>query len=764
MKRHQLEFPARPYVPPTAFFALAACAACALLLDAGWRRRAEADIVPLGLVGALAVAGCVVACIGMRAGGRLRRALLLASTGLIAGAISSSIWLARWQDDVRALSGRAVSSFDLVVQGDPSVSDFGASSTAQVIDRDSGGHVAAVRVTSVEPLENGARLRAVGRVRQLDASGWARSRFMKGEVAGVQLVRVLEERKSGSCDAIGVLRSRAIEAIGPERGESRALLAGTICGRTTELNQTVAQEVFSRCGLSHLVAVSGSHLAFISLLLNTVMERLGARGLARRAVSLAVMAGYVAFTGFAASAIRSVVMVGASMTSVSMGRRAHPLSGLSCTVGGLVLVNPGVVYDLGFQLSAMSVLFLLLFGRYIAFHLERIGLPGLIAEPLALTLVAQWATLPLTIPVFGEASVVAPLANLVVGPIMSALLVAGLVAVPIAMLGAGFALTVPDLLANASMFLAGLCSDLPYAAIAIDGSELLPLVAYGTALIVFVLWLRLSRAALLCACAFATCLVGGQIVRWSLLAPASVTVLDVGQADAILIREGSSAVLVDAGVDEAVVTALARQHVFSLDAVVITHWDRDHWGGLPDVLDLIPTDRVIVADGAREHMPSELASLGIECDEVSQGDRLRIGFFSCEVIWPERPVAGEENAESLCLDVTYGDGEGRSLDMLLTGDTEREELAEYAKEVGDVDVLKVGHHGSAVSVASEPLETLHLELAIASAGEGNSYGHPDPDCVALLEQAGARFLCTKDVGDVVVEPGESGPVVRVTGI
>ena len=247
-------------------------------------------------------------------------------------------------------------------------------------------------------------------------------------------------------------------------------------------------------------------------------------------------------------------------------------------------------------------------------------------------------------------------------------------------------------------------------------------------------------------------------------APAQVAILDVGQADAILIRDGSRTMLVDAGVDNAVVEALARNNVYALDAVVVTHWDRDHWGGLPDVLDAMPVGQIVVACGASAHAPSELSSVSQEIVEVQAGDVIRVGEFACRVVWPQGLVSGEENADSLCLDVSYDNGEGASLDMLLTGDTEQDELAEYADEVGDIDVLKVGHHGSEIAVAEKPLELLDPELAVASAGEGNSYGHPDPVCVSLLERAGARFLCTKDVGDVIIRPGKTGPVVKTQGI
>lgn len=73
----------------------------------------------------------------------------------------------------------------------------------------------------------------------------------------------------------------------------------------------------------------------------------------------------------------------------------------------LVWLNPGVVYDLGFQLSALSVLFIGVLGRYVSYALACLRLPTAIAEPLSLSLVAQWATLPVTLPVFGEVSLIA---------------------------------------------------------------------------------------------------------------------------------------------------------------------------------------------------------------------------------------------------------------------------------------------------------------------------------------------------------------------
>lgn len=776
--------------------ALATCAAAALLMQAGWLRHGDEEVVPWGLAvalvfgGALTMAASTRLAAGARAGWAgafkvarvesprdyVTAALMCAGVGFVCAAAASTLALWAWQRDAAFSREVSVGSCIARVEGDPRAGASGWSSTVVLTDAPGDSRSCRVRATSGEAYEDGDVLRVVGRLDSLGDTDWDRSRFMKGEVGSLDVRAVLACEEGADKTPLGVLRAAAIQCIEPSRGAANAMLAGTVCGRVTELADEDAYAAFTRCGLTHLVAVSGSHLAYIAALVEAVLRRSRAgRGL-RKAILLAAMGSYVVLSGGAPSAMRSVSMVGMATAALLGGRRAHAPSALSLTVSLLVVLDPGVVFDLGFQLSAMSVLFITVFASYVTFTLERLRVPALLAEPLALTLVAQWATLPLTIPVFGEVSLIAPVANLIVGPIMSALLVTGLVSVALAtavqmaasvfgpavslVLGhVGVLMWAPRSLAQLAMFLAESFARVPFASISVPGAAWLPLAFYGAAVLLYVRWRAVSPRGLgACASVLAALLVL-HVVRWTLFAPAGVTVLDVGQGDAILLRDGAHAVVVDAGVDDATRAALARNHVFRLDAVVVTHWDRDHWGGLPDLAQTIPVDSLIVAEGAADGAPEEVRDLGVPIVELREGDALGVGAFSCAVVWPDAPVGGEENADSLVLDVGYRQG-GRALSMLLTGDTERDELARYVREVGDIDVLKLGHHGSKVSVDSASLDVLDPEVAIASAGEGNSYGHPDPTCVDVVEKSGARFLCTKDVGDITITPGEQG--VRVT--
>lgn len=249
-------------------------------------------------------------------------------------------------------------------------------------------------------------------------------------------------------------------------------------------------------------------------------------------------------------------------------------------------------------------------------------------------------------------------------------------------------------------------------------------------------------------------------VYWDRFAPSSVTVLDVGQADAILIRQGSTVVLVDSGLDERVVTALVRNNVHHIDAVFVTHWDEDHWGGLPAVLEQFSVGTIAVAADALDDAPAQVLNHpGVSYRQVRRGDTVDIGAFRAQVMWPFDSVDGEGNEDSLVLLLTFAQ-EGKRLRMLLTGDAELDQEREFVQEVGDIDVLKLGHHGSKVSVDGELLGVLRPELSIASAGEGNRYGHPSDECVDAVRAAGGGFACTIEQGDITITPTAKGFTMR----
>ena len=749
--------PPRPLIPWTMAICAGLCASCGLVLNMAADLLLGEQPAPVTLLIAIPIAAAVFVVLAQSCArlAPLKRWLYAASVGLIAGAVVSAWWAVGALNASKTLDGRAASSLEFVVQGDPSINDDVYSYTCEA--RSDGKNLATVRLSCDREFKVGAHVRVIGRVSRFENDAYGRSRVLRGEVRKVKAVRIVSVDE-GSPRPLLRLRNGLLASIAPATDPARALIAGVVCGRSAELRAQPAGDWFSVTGTAHLIAVSGSHLAIVGFVIEGVLQKTRcSRGL-QRAILAITLVGYAAFTGASPSAVRACCMVFVTLVVNGAGRRRHGLSALFVTMSIFVLLRPTVLFEMGFQLSCASVFAILCFCPYATYALGELGVPTGIASMLSVTLCSQLATLPITIPAFGTFSLIAPLANAVIGPVVSVLLAVSIVLVPFSLVAPlqAWALVVPMISARCTLFFEQLFAAVPGASVSVPPDTVWIYVVPLALLVLLVWWprpqVRPMAAGLVCLALLA----GIPYVYWDRFAPPSVTVLDVGQADAILVRQGSTVVLVDSGLDERVVTALVRNNVHHIDAVFVTHWDEDHWGGLPAVLEQFSVGTIAVAADALEDAPAQVLNRpGVSYRQVRWGDTLDIGAFRARVMWPFDSVDGEGNEDSLVLLLTFAQ-EGKRLRMLLTGDAELDQEREFVQEVGDIDVLKLGHHGSKVSVDGDLLGILQPELSIASAGEGNRYGHPSDECVDAVRAAGGAFACTIEHGDITITPTAKG--------
>ena len=759
MREHVM--PPRPLMPWTMALCAGLCVSCVLVLNVAADAILGEQTSAVGALVVISVATslCMVLARSCERLALWKRWLYAAAIGLLAGSIVSSWWAAGVLSSSKSLDGRAVSSLEFVVQGDPSINDETYSYACETcVD---GRRLGEVRLSCDRELGAGSHVRVIGRVSRFENDAYGRSRVLRGEVRKVKAVRIVSVDE-GSPGPLLRLRNGLLASIAPATDPARSLIAGVVCGRSTELRAQPAGDWFSVTGTAHLTAVSGSHLAIVGFVIESALQKTRlTRGLQRGLLVLA-LAAYAVFTAASPSAVRACCMVAATLVANGAGRRRHGLSALFVTMAIFVLLRPTVLFEMGFQLSCASVFAILCFCPYATYALVELGVPSGVASILSVTLCSQLATLPVTIPTFGTFSLIAPLANAVIGPVISVLLASSVVLVPCSLvpLLSRVALVVPMIVARCALFFEQLFAAVPGASISVP-PDTVWIYVVPVALAALLVWwprprARPMAAGLLCL-VFAA---GVPYVYWDRFAPPSVTVLDVGQADSILIRQGGTVALVDCGLDERVVSALVRNNVHHIDAVFVTHWDKDHWGGLPDVLDQFSVGTIAVAANALEDAPAEVLNRpGVTYRQVARGDAIDIGAFRARVMWPFDTVDGEGNEDSLVLLLSYVQG-GQSLRMLLTGDAELDQEREFVQEVGDIDVLKLGHHGSKVSVDLDLLETLKPELSIASAGEGNRYGHPSDACIDSVKEAGGAFACTIEHGDITVTPTAKGFAMR----
>lgn len=753
--------PPRPLMPWTMALCAGLCVSCGLVLNMAADLLLGERTTPVTLLMAIPVAAavCIVLARSCMRLVRWRRWLYAAALGFVAGAVVSAGWAIGALRASRALDNRAASSLAFVVHGDPSINDGAYSYTCDAYAGEK--RLGQVRLSCDRELGAGSHVRAIGRISRFENDAYGRSRVLRGELRKVKVIRLVSVDE-GSPGPLLRLRNGLLASIAPATDPARSLIAGVVCGRSAELRAQPAGDWFSVTGTAHLIAVSGSHLAIVGFVSECVLQKTRcSRGL-QRAILAITLVGYAAFTGASPSAVRACCMVFATLVVNGAGRRRHGHSALFVTMSIFVLLRPTVLFEMGFQLSCASVFAILCFCPYVTYALGELGVPSGVASMLSVTLCSQLATLPITIPAFGAFSLIAPLANAVIGPVVSLLLTVSIVLVPFSLVQPlqAWALVVPMIAARCALFFEQLFAAVPGASVSVPPDSMWIYLVPCLLGILLVWWPRPQARPMAAGLVCLALLAGIPYIYWDRFAPPSVTVLDVGQADAILARQGGAVALVDCGLDERVVSALVRNNVHHIDAVFVTHWDEDHWGGLPAVLEQFSVGTIAVAADALEDAPAEVLNRpGVEYRQVRRGDTVDIGSFCARVMWPFESVDGEGNEDSLVLLLSYVQ-EGKGLRILLTGDAELDQEREFVQEVGDIDVLKLGHHGSKVSVDGELLDVLKPELSLASAGEGNRYGHPSDACIDAVKEAGGVFACTIEHGDITVAPTANGFVMR----
>jgi competence protein ComEC len=241
-----------------------------------------------------------------------------------------------------------------------------------------------------------------------------------------------------------------------------------------------------------------------------------------------------------------------------------------------------------------------------------------------------------------------------------------------------------------------------------------------------------------------------------------VEVIDVGQGDAILLQPaGAAAVLVDTGPPGAGLAGeLAAAGVERLGAVVITHDQSDHAGGLLELLAQVPVERLLYARLDRRLLAAARAG-GATPIRLAAGGVLRSGRLVFEALSPppavlETPLGGTDpNQQALVLLARWG-----GFSMLLSADAEAEAVP---IDPGPVDVLKVAHHGSEDAGLAALLERTRPRLAVISVGADNSYGHPAPVTLTTLAAHDTRILRTDRDGDVLLDVRRKVVSVQLDG-
>ena len=240
---------------------------------------------------------------------------------------------------------------------------------------------------------------------------------------------------------------------------------------------------------------------------------------------------------------------------------------------------------------------------------------------------------------------------------------------------------------------------------------------------------------------------------------------DVGQADCILINQGDESMLIDAGnnADGKLIVEYLKHtlKLSNLKYVVGTHSHEDHIGGLDDIIKNIPTENILmpfvsdVDTKTYEDVENAVLEKNLEITNPKIGDTFNIGEAYAEVMFVDNNEPEEKNDQSIVLQLTFGNKK-----YLFMGDAETK--TEKARNWNEVDVLKVGHHGSSSSSSDKFLKQINPDIAIISVGPNNTYNLPKSNIIKRIQKYTSELYRTDEVGTILItSDGETNLVSKL---
>lgn len=587
---------------------------------------------------------------------------------------------------------------------------------------------------------------------------------------------VIKKGKEGNPYRIFLLqiREHLNDVLEENSGEAAPVFAAMLLGEKGELPKETKM-LYQMAGIIHILAISGLHISLLGMGLYELLKKAGLGIWSAGFLSLTVMIFYGEMTGGSVSAMRAVSMFLIAAGAKILGRIYDMMTALSVSAIILLLESPAYLYNAGFLLSFGAVLGV---GAVLPVFLKVLGIKNKILKNLTGSICVQLTTLPIMLWFYGEVSIIGIFFNLLVLPTVGIVLVSGFFT---AFVGCVFPPLAVYVSIPGRLVLFGynkLCSfgtSLPFCTWTPGQPKIWQAVMYyvllftvtGAAGFLIKKEIKNRRKLFIAKAGFITLLMSSIfVVSKRDRQYMEITCLDIGQGDAIAAQLPSGEVfLVDGGSSNKknigqyqILPFLKNQGISYVDGIFISHTDEDHISGVREILEYMDKGLIslkignLILPGIREKPQAwtELKSLaekaGIQVHTANTGDVFCIGEGRISVLSPEKGASGENvNEDAVVFLFSYKDFRG-----LFTGDIGEETEKELLPVLSEVDFLKTAHHGSVHSSCQAFLEKIKPEVSVISCSEDNTYGHPSPETVKRLENAGSRVEFTMKNGAVTV--------------
>lgn len=575
------------------------------------------------------------------------------------------------------------------------------------------------------------------------------------------------------------------------------IIGAIILGDKTDLDSDI-KELYSVSGIAHILAISGLHISFIGMAIYRLLRR-RFRFLFSAAVSIPVVLSFGIMSGFGISTIRAIIMFILKIIGEVLGRKYDAITAIS--LAGLVLLvqNPFVVCNSGFQMSFGAIIAIVLILPIVE---EILNTDNKIIKVISANFTISLVMNPILAWNYYELPTFSFLLNIVVVPLMSVVIVSSIVGIfcSCIMFGFGKVVIFPGCgILELYTFLCNIINKSSVASIVVGQPKVTIIIVYYAILLVVLFGLKNIRTKYTRAEKERNIIkketglvlekkakkerrIKGQNVKLRLACIVGflllncliyyipnpgfyITFINVGQGDGILIHgDNGTKVMVDGGstsekqvAKNCIVPYLKAEGIGTIDYSIITHTDKDHISGILEILENNNSNRIRIKNlvmpdiNMKDDTYNELIEKAklkkINVLYIKKGDTLSLGKTKIKCIYPETTTtASDKNDYCTVLSV-----KNKTSKILLTGDISKE-IEEKIKD--DIEenytVLKVAHHGSNYSSSEKFLKKVNPKYSIISVGKNNSYGHPGNETMERLRKQGVVIYRTDEKGGITI--------------
>jgi competence protein ComEC len=571
------------------------------------------------------------------------------------------------------------------------------------------------------------------------------------------------------------LRAGLHESLRLSPESAKGLVPGLALGDSSALQPELAEQM-KAAGLTHLIAVSGTNVTLLIVVVLAVLRKFRVNRNWQYLITVFALLAFVVLVRPQPSVLRATVMGLVALAATYSKSNRSPVPALSVAIIALVAMDPWLAVSYGFALSVAATAGLILWVNRIQTFLDRTvpkRVPLWIIQTLTVTIAAQFSVFPILVALGSPISLSSIPANMLAVPLAGPAMVLGLLAAlvtpfsqPLGTLIAWLAGCFAQLIAMVAQF----CAAIEWLRIPWPSGKLgiaLALISISGVIQIGILWRQLSKAqqsqavsTLMTALVFLWLNPTFDLRQWPV--PNWVMVsCDVGQGDATVIRVGrNEAVVVDVGGDsKAIDSCLKDLGIKRIPVLLLTHFHADHVGGLEGAIGNREIGQIRVSPlndppNTTKFVQGVLTRLNMNATVMTYPERFVVNGVSFTCIWPSELIMGQgsdANNASVALAVEV-DG----VSILLAGDIEPPAQEKIASDLPaiDFDVIKVAHHGSRYQ-SSDFASWANAEVAFISVGKDNDYGHPAPETISLYELTGSQVFRTDLRGDLAITVQDS---------